>query len=130
MSSTFLPYIEYFWLPATLSHSLVALVTVQSFSVKSGNYSVGFIPCQVGEFSQKTQAGNVREIFLSRTFTTHSLQGGKFGFFHLPAGRSYFRLNYITRRSRRHFTGIFHDLNQIYSILANVGSRVSIGSFV
>ena len=77
MSSTFPPYIEYFWLPATLSHSLVALVTVQSFSVKSGNYSVGFIPCRAGEFSQKARAGYVREFFLSGTFTAHSLQGGK-----------------------------------------------------
>ena len=63
MSSTYPPYIEYFQLPATLSHSLVALVTVQSFSVKSGNYSAGFIPCQVGEFSKKARAGYVREFF-------------------------------------------------------------------
>ena len=124
MTSTFLPYIEYFQLPGTLSHSLVALVTVQSFSVKCGNYSVGFIPCRAGEFSQKARAGYVREFFLSGTFTAFKV--GKLGFFHLPAGCSYFWLNYITRHLCGHFTGVFHDLNQIYFILANLGSKVSI----
>ena len=78
MRLTYPPYREYFQLPATLSCSLVALITVQSFSVKSGNYSAGSIPCRVGEFSQKARAGYVREFFFrSRTFTTYSLQGEK-----------------------------------------------------
>ena len=130
MSSTYPPYIEYFWLPATLSHSLVALVTVQSFSVKSGNYSAGFIRCRAGEFSQKAWAGYVREFFLVGLSQLTTFKVGKFGFFHLPAGRSYFWLNYITRHSHGHFTGVFHDLSQIYFILANLGSKASIGSFV
>ena len=129
MSSTYLPYIEYFWLPATLSYSLVALVTVQSFSIKSGNYSVGFIPCRAGEFSQKAQAGYVREFFQAGLLQLTAFKVGKFGFFHLPAGHLYFWLNYM-RRSCGHFTGVFHDLNQIYFILANLGSKVSIGSFI
>ena len=52
------------------------------------------------------------------------------GFFHLLAGRSYFWLNYIMRHSPGHFTGVFHDLNQISFVLANLGSKVSIGSFI
>ena len=89
---------------------------------------MGFMPHQVGEFSQKAQAGYVGDFFLSGTFT--ALKAGKFGFFHLLVGRSYFWLNYITRHLRGHFTGVFHDLDQIYFILANLGSKVSIGSFV
>ena len=43
----------------------------------------------------------------------------------IPVGTTY-----ITRRSHGYFTGVFYDLNQIYFILANLGSKVSIGSFV
>ena len=42
---------------------------------------------------------------------------GKFGFFHLPARCSYFWLNYIVRCLRGHFTGIFHNFNQIVYFL-------------
>ena len=48
--------------------------------------------------------------------------GGNF-----PFKRSYFWLIYIKRHSRRHFTRVFHDFNQIYFILVNLGSEVSIG---
>ena len=41
-----------------------------------------------------------------------AFKAGKFGFFHLPARRSYFWLNYIVKCLHRHFTEIFHNFNQ------------------
>ena len=86
--------------------------------------------CQAGEFSQKAWAGYVREF---SKWDFHSLQLSRqenLGFFfHLPAGRLYFWLNYIMRCSRGHITGVFYDPNQIPFILANLGSKASIGSF-
>ena len=38
---------------------------------------------------------------------------GKFGFFHLLVRHSYFWLIYIARHSCGHFTGVFHNFNQI-----------------
>ena len=48
--------------------------------------------------------------------------GGNFPFKHL-----YFWLIYIMRCLHGHFTRVFRDFNQIYFILVNLGSEVSIG---
>ena len=51
LSSTYPSYIGYFWLPATLSHSLAALVTVQSLSIKKIMITFQRASFQVGKFS-------------------------------------------------------------------------------